>query len=92
MEDAATLVALLRAAAARQNPNEDAIEPALARYDQLRRPRTQKIAKRSRAVGQLAHTKGPGVTAARNLMLRLTPSAAVSKQLQGTQSWKPPAG
>lgn len=91
MEDAATLAALLRPIAGRPTTNAAALEAALDRYDTLRRPRTQKIARRSRTVGSLAHVRGPGAAALRNLILRLTPPAALTKQLESIQSWTPPA-
>ncbi|WFR73992.1 hypothetical protein P9209_11340 [Prescottella defluvii] len=91
MEDAATLAALLRALAPQATPDRAELETALARYDKLRRPRTQKIAQRSRAIGTLTHRYGPGVTTIRDLVVRLTPSAALARQLQSIQNWNPPS-
>lgn len=52
LEDAATLGALLP-------PGTD-LHAALARYDALRRPRTQAVARRSRAIGRLGQLRGRG--------------------------------
>ncbi|MDH6677841.1 2-polyprenyl-6-methoxyphenol hydroxylase-like FAD-dependent oxidoreductase [Rhodococcus sp. LBL1] len=91
MEDAATLAALLRTLAPQPTPDRTELETALTRYDRLRRPRTQKIAQRSRAIGTLTHRYGPGVSAIRDLVVRLTPSAALARQLQSIQNWNPPS-
>lgn len=91
MEDAATLTALLSGVAARPRPAPDALEDALARYDLLRRKRTQAVARRSRALGALAHLPTrPGVLL-RDAVLRLTPPAALARQAKAVQAWAPPA-
>lgn len=82
LEDSATLGALMR-------PATD-LGPALARYDSLRRPRAQRISRRSRQVGTLGQLSGRTSTAARDLLMRLTPSSATDRQLTSTLNWRPP--
>jgi len=90
MEDAATLTALLRPYAALHAPGS-ALDEALARYDALRRPRTQSIAKRARMLGAIAHTRSRVGVAVRDAVLRATPASATATQLASIQAWRPPA-
>ena len=83
LEDAATLGALLR--------TEADVDPALARYDALRRPRAQLLARRSHQVGAVAQLSGRAATTARELAMRATPSSVVGRQLASTLDWQPPA-
>lgn len=91
MEDAATLAALLAPLAAVERPDPESLSRALSRYDELRRPRTQKIARRSRLVGKLAHVGGPFTSRVRDTALAAAPQAALRRQLAWLQSWEPPA-
>src|SRR5690606_1717700 len=90
MEDAATLTALLAPLARQTTVPERELEDALARYDALRRPRTQRIAHRSRLIGQLAHVRGRPASRLRDLLIRLTPTSALRRQLAWLQAWTPP--
>lgn len=90
MEDAATLTALLADLAKEPAPGAADLNAALARYDALRRPRTQRIAGRSRVIGRLAHTPGPTTSRLRDLVLTATPQSALLRQLNALQSWEPP--
>ncbi|MGY1810384.1 FAD-dependent monooxygenase [Blastococcus sp. SYSU D00669] len=81
LEDAATLVRLV------QGGDLDA---ALGAYDRLRRPRTQRIARRARALGRVAQWRRPVPAALRDAALRLTPDAAAGRQLTALQTWSPP--
>ena len=90
MEDAATLAALLSPIAAAANPDERTIDSILDSYDKARRPRTQALARRSRRLGTLAHVRGRGRTAIRDLLLQSTPPSALRSQLRRTQDWHPP--
>lgn len=90
MEDAATLVALLAPWAAAESPDPESLSQALGRYDALRRPRSQEIARRSRVVGTLAHSGGPFASRVRDMVLAATPQAALRRQLTWLQSWMPP--
>lgn len=83
LEDSATLGALL-------HRDADPI-PALIRYDALRRPRAQLISRRSRRIGTLGQLSGRTSTAARDLMMRLTPSRVSDRQIASTISWQLPA-
>jgi 2-polyprenyl-6-methoxyphenol hydroxylase-like FAD-dependent oxidoreductase len=84
LEDAATLVRLLAAT--------DDVDAALARYDTLRRARTQPIARRSRAVGRIAQLQGGLRTRLRDLAIGLTPTGLLRRQLTALQDWRPPVG
>lgn len=90
MEDAATLVALLTPLAAAERPHPETLTHALGRYDALRRPRSQRIARQSHLVGKLAHSGGPITSRVRNAILAVTPPAALRRQLTWLQSWTPP--
>jgi len=83
LEDAATLGALLR--------TEADVDPALARYDALRRPRAQLLTRRSRQVGAVAQLSGRPATTARELVMRATPGSVAERQLASTLDWSPPA-
>ncbi|HLS32878.1 MAG TPA: FAD-dependent monooxygenase, partial [Brevibacterium sp.] len=90
MEDAATLVALLAPSAAAERPDPTSLTRALERYDALRRPRSQGIARRSRLVGKLAHGRGPVASRVGGMILAATPRAVLHRQLTWLQSWTPP--
>ncbi len=90
LEDAAVLVAVLGGLAAQAAPEPAAVDAALDRYDRMRRPRAQSIARRSRAVGRVAQLRGRGAVALRDLALRLTPSGALARQALSVQRWAPP--
>jgi 2-polyprenyl-6-methoxyphenol hydroxylase-like FAD-dependent oxidoreductase len=77
MEDAATLVRLLRS-----RP----LEEALAAYDRLRRARTAPIAARARQVGRLMQSR----SRLRDPLLRLTPAGVLGRQVAALQAWQPP--
>jgi len=91
MEDAATLAALLGPLAALPAPSPDALRHAVARYDELRRPRTQAIALQARRVGALAHIESRLGVWARDMSMRLTPPQVVAGRLLALQNWHPPA-
>lgn len=86
LEDAATLVALLSRAAA-----PDGIDPALAAYDRLRRPRTQRITRQAGLLGRVLQARGPVASRLRDTALRLTPPGAAARQALAVQRWEPPA-
>ena len=92
MEDAAVLTLLLRPFAQHASPDPAALAEALSRYDALRRPRSQAIARASRLVGAMGHVRGRFVSRARDLMLRLTPERALVRQIRQVQLWEPPTG
>ncbi|OLF17542.1 FAD-dependent monooxygenase [Actinophytocola xanthii] len=83
LEDAATLVRLVGATGD--------LEAALRRYDALRRPRTQALARRSHLVGEVVQAHSPLAAAARNLVVRLTPRSMFVRSLRGVFDWQPPA-
>jgi 2-polyprenyl-6-methoxyphenol hydroxylase-like FAD-dependent oxidoreductase len=89
MEDAATLVALL-APIATQSPSTAELTQALMCYDQLRRPRTQAIARQARQLGAFAQADGTLGVLARNLLMRLVPPQIMGMRLMALQRWRPP--
>ncbi|PPK68911.1 FAD-dependent monooxygenase [Actinokineospora auranticolor] len=93
-------VALVGDAAHAMTPNlgqggcqaiEDAVTLAatadLRRYDALRRPRSQSIARRSRTAGRLAHAGAAAPL--RDAALRLLPPALFRRQLASVLDWPP---
>ncbi|MQY09275.1 FAD-dependent monooxygenase [Actinomadura macrotermitis] len=83
LEDAVTLAALLDA-----HPH---VPDALAAYDRERRPRTQKIAARSRRIGAVAHWASPPAVAVRDAAVRLTPARSALRAMAPVAGWRPPA-
>ena len=83
LEDAVELAACLAAL-----PD---VPAALTAYDRRRRPRAQRIARRSRSVGQVAQWSAPPLVAVRDLVTRLTPPGAVLRGLAPILGWEPPA-
>ncbi|MCK1802272.1 FAD-dependent monooxygenase [Brevibacterium sp. R8603A2] len=92
MEDAAVLTVALGGLARDDAPDPVQVGSALARYDALRRPRSQRIARMSRLVGQMGHVRGAAVSRVRDQVLRLTPERALVRQIRQVQGWEPPAG
>jgi len=90
LEDAATLAAVLHHLAGGDLPAPAAVDRALDRYDTLRRPRTQRISRRARALGRFAQCRGRGRVAARDLAARLLPAGLAARQLAEIQDWQPP--
>lgn len=86
LEDAATLVALLRPAG-----GADAIDAALAGYDGLRRPRTQRIARQAGTLGRVLQARGALTGGLRDAVLRLTPQSVAARSALAVQRWEPPA-
>ena len=81
LEDAATLAVLC----------DGDLRAALAEYDRLRRPRTQAIARRARAVGRVAQLGWGPAAAARDLLLRAMPDAASARAAAAVQRRDLPA-
>ncbi|MBF6467051.1 hypothetical protein IU427_17950 [Nocardia beijingensis] len=63
------------------------VEAGLARYDRLRKPRTQTIARLSRRVGAPAHWTSPALTALRDTAPPLLPSALLGRSITDPYSW-----
>ncbi|MFG2296388.1 FAD-dependent monooxygenase [Streptomyces sp. NPDC048603] len=84
LEDAVTLAAELAA-----GPD---VETSLARYDAVRRPRAQSVARAARQAGRLGHgLSHPAAVYLRNLALRTAPSAATIRAILRHADWTPPA-
>jgi 2-polyprenyl-6-methoxyphenol hydroxylase-like FAD-dependent oxidoreductase len=82
LEDAATLSVLA------SGPD---LAAALRRYDELRRPRTQQLWKRSLQGGRLSHLVPAPARVARNALLRALPRSVFLRSLARPFSWRPPA-
>lgn len=87
LEDAATLVALVGRSAGRTGTELDA---ALADYDRMRRPRTQRMARAAWRLGRLAQADGTVNAGVRDAVLRLVPARVVARLAARTQAWQPP--
>lgn len=83
LEDAVTLAALL--------DRNASVPAALAEYDQVRRPRTQDIARRSHRIGVLAQLSSAPAVLLRDTVLRLTPGKAMLGSFAPALTWQPPA-
>lgn len=83
LEDAATLAVLA-------NGSGD-LDAALRRYDELRRPRTQKLARRAGMAGRAIMLNSRVGRTARDLMVRLLPTSAFVRGTTGMLTWSPPA-
>ena len=63
----------------------------LAAYDRQRRPRSQQVAKASRAIGRFGQQlENPIAVAARNTVMRLTPSRVALRSMARYADWRPP--
>lgn len=82
LEHAATLTALLA--------GEGSIDDALARYDRVRRPRSQQVARASAQVGRIIQWRNPLATAVRDTLATLLPSTTYLNATTKTLDWQPP--
>ncbi|WP_395358683.1 FAD-dependent monooxygenase [Streptomyces sp. YH02] len=92
LEDAVTLAAALATTGDSATTTTSGIEGALARYDSVRRPRSQSVARAARQAGrmgqQLTH---PLAVALRNAALRAAPSGATLRAILRHADWTAPA-
>jgi 2-polyprenyl-6-methoxyphenol hydroxylase-like FAD-dependent oxidoreductase len=86
MEDAVVLGAVLDGAALDEPAG---VAAALARYDKLRRPRTQAVVRRSRRIGRVAQWSSRPAVTARGLTLRMTPGRTFVSRLRPILDWSP---
>src|SRR6266545_5457170 len=84
LEDAATIGAVLE--------EEADLATALAKYDRLRRPRTQDIVRRSRRLGAVGQWSWPLAVALRDRVLPLVPPSVAGRTLAPVLAWPPPGG
>ncbi len=84
LEDAATL-----ALAVETQPD---LATALRRYDELRRPRTQALSRKSSMSGNLSHLSAAPVRVVRNAALRAMPKSVFVASLAQPFGWRPEAG
>lgn len=85
IEDAATLVLLLRSWGGR-----GPLSAVLALYDRLRVARTRRILLRSRRAGRLSRMEGRLISVAREAVVRAMPSAVIGRVLESQIAWSPP--
>lgn len=83
LEDAVTLGVLAGAGTG--------IPAALARYDSLRRPRTQSISRMSRMAGRTGLAKSAMVVTARDKLMSLVPTSAMLRSFKTMYNWTPPS-
>ncbi|KJY39738.1 FAD-dependent monooxygenase [Streptomyces katrae] len=68
------------------------VAAALSRYDAVRRPRTQAVARAARRAGRMGHAlTHPLAVSARDTALRLAPSGATVRAILRPATWTPPA-
>jgi 2-polyprenyl-6-methoxyphenol hydroxylase-like FAD-dependent oxidoreductase len=82
IEDAVTLAAVLV-----DQPN---VPAALARYDHLRRRRTQRVVRLAHRIGAAAHLRNRLIVACRNAVLAGMPTSAGTRLLDPILDWTPP--
>ncbi|MFE2292976.1 FAD-dependent monooxygenase [Streptomyces sp. NPDC059452] len=85
IEDAVVLAHLLAGGGA------DDVPAALAAYSEARHPRTTRISRRSRRIGELARLSHPLAVSVRNLAVRATPWAVTARALDTVLGWQPPS-
>ncbi len=69
---------------------EHDVPSALERYDRQRRPRTQRVVRRSRLAGRIAHPGNSWASTARNALLRSIPHRAGIVAGAVAARWEPP--
>jgi 2-polyprenyl-6-methoxyphenol hydroxylase-like FAD-dependent oxidoreductase len=84
LEDAATLGAVLEA--------HSEVPVALARYDALRRPRTQAIVKQSRRMGAVGQWSWRPAVVVRDRLFGMVPASAMTRSLGPVLNWPPTGG
>lgn len=84
IEDAVTLVLLVRKSARNHSVDLDSV---LRRYDRLRRPRTQEFWRRSRAVGRIAQMSNPLGANVRDAVLYATPATVMTPAMNRLHQW-----
>lgn len=82
LEDAVVLAAALATTAD--------MDAALAHYDRQRRPRVDAIRRTAARVGRMNALSNPVAVAARNSLVRLTPSALGIRSMARISRWEPP--
>ena len=95
LEDAATLTALVaplagRAGRAVPETSGAQLDQALRRYEALRRPRSQSIAKKSRLMGQVFQLRSPLLAGLRDAVFTAVPAKLITAQAASVQNWAPP--
>ncbi|GAA3941311.1 FAD-dependent monooxygenase [Actinomadura viridis] len=65
------------------------VPTALARYDRLRRPRTQRVVRRSARLGAVANLAWPPAVMARDLAARLIPARVTLRAMAPILDWSP---
>jgi 2-polyprenyl-6-methoxyphenol hydroxylase-like FAD-dependent oxidoreductase len=92
LEDAATLTALLTPLLSGHTAGRQTdLDAVLHRYDALRRPRSQSIAKKSRFMGRVFQLESPLLAGARDALFSAVPARLIAAQAARVQRWSPPA-
>lgn len=66
------------------------LRAVLRRYEALRRPRTQSIARKSRILGRVFQIESPLLAGFRNALISAVPSRFIAAQVASVQKWSPP--
>ncbi|HWO60831.1 MAG TPA: hypothetical protein VNO31_12445, partial [Umezawaea sp.] len=66
------------------------VDVALAWYDEVRRPRTRAVVRRSARLGSVALWSWPPAVAVRDLAARTIPAAAILRSMAPVLGWTPP--
>ena len=66
------------------------IDTALGRYDQLRRPRTEKLVTMSTRAGRMLQSESRGITAFRNAAAKIVPAKVAGRAVAKAIAWHPP--
>ncbi|MFF5209136.1 FAD-dependent monooxygenase [Streptosporangium sp. NPDC000396] len=82
LEDAATLTAFLT--------STSDVDAALLRYDRVRRPRSQQVARASAQAGRIIQLRNPVAAAVRDTLASLLPSSTYLTASTRTFDWQPP--
>jgi 2-polyprenyl-6-methoxyphenol hydroxylase-like FAD-dependent oxidoreductase len=82
LEDAVTLAALVRSGD---------VADALVRYDDLRRPRTERMVRAALRTARAIQSERPAAVAARDTLARLVPARLAARGARRMWAWTPPA-
>lgn len=90
LEDAATLSVLLTPVIADSAHSMEEVDVRLRRYDLLRKKRSQSIAAKSRALGDVFQIQSPLLAGIRDAIFTAVPSKLTAAQAASVQKWEPP--
>ncbi|GAB3963362.1 hypothetical protein GCM10029978_020890 [Actinoallomurus acanthiterrae] len=83
IEDAVTLAAAIE---------ERGVDAGLRAYDELRRPRTERMARTSGRLGRIMQTRNPAAALLRDTVASALPTSLLVSSAGAALSWTPPLG